>query len=114
MCYVDGKKPVFEAGGPTWRAQLDAPQFFSDLDPGRLAHTHPDFGYADTINFKHNDIWTLLYDHIAKVPKYERLKNVILHLAQEKAILDKKKKLTWVADSDQNPSQQVPTLDKDG
>ena len=65
---------------------------------------HPDFGYGDTMNLRQNDIWTMLYDHITKIPKYERLKNIILDLAREKELIGKKKKLAWVAESDKLPN----------
>ena len=111
MFYKNHKKPSYEAGGPFWRNQLKKPTFFTELDPGTMEYSIPDFGFADSLNLRTNDVWQLMYDHIKKVPKYERLKNIIMHLAKEKENALKKKKLTWVADSDPNANS---TVDKNG
>ena len=63
--------------------------FATDIDPSKLRFTIPDFGFSDTLNYGKEgsatkNIWQLLYDQIKKLPKYQRLHNLILELVEKK------------------------------
>lgn len=57
-----------------------------ELDPSLRVYSVPDFGFRDELNINGNisNVWTLLSDHISLFPKYERLRNYIDKLTNEK------------------------------
>ena len=77
--------------------------FAKDLDPSKLHFSIPDFGFNDSLNSSQNpNIWNLLYNQIRILPKYERLNNLILELAERKKASENKAAFlpqTWLSGS---------------
>lgn len=63
-----------------------------DLDPGIKYYKYPDFGFDYTLQhtYSSKNVWEFLFDIISKQPKYERLKNKLEELTDEKLIYLKK------------------------
>jgi hypothetical protein len=63
-----------------------------DIDPSKRVYHYPDYGFNDDLNIgvghdcasNSNNVWHLLTDFISLQPKYERLRNHIKELAQDK------------------------------
>ena len=80
-------KPQKDAGGSYWRQLSKEKELATDLDPTVLEFQYPDFGFTDKLNghltncHENDSIWRTLYFQISANPKYERLNNVIISMA---------------------------------